>query len=134
MSGVRPGTNTQIRSVRKVHLRVCPIFCVNGSNTLDSDAASELNGKAGLRCLRERFASVRSQSENGSSLATMVRCAGRGCTTSERKYLRMVLRESSVLRAISRMDRCSRRAHREANGSLLGGNQQARSLVSQASL
>lgn len=68
------------------------------------------------RCLRDFPASVFSQPDSfaakGSSLLGLSATLNSGSTAPDRKYLRMVLRDNFVRRAISRMDRCSRNAQR----------------------
>jgi hypothetical protein len=49
---------------------------------------------------------------NVNSLLGLTATLNSGSTAPDRKYLRMVLRDNFVRRAISRMDRCSRNAQR----------------------
>jgi hypothetical protein len=68
------------------------------------------------RCLRDLPASSFSHADNLSANAsTLLDRSGTleaGSTTSARKYLRIVLRDKTVLRAISRIERWSRSAQR----------------------
>src|SRR5690606_34692973 len=68
------------------------------------------------RCLRDLPASTRSQSEsfwaNASSLLGRAGTLNLGSTVSDRRYLRMVLRDNPVRRSISRIGIPSRKCQR----------------------